>query len=63
MTAERVYQKPRSPEEAITEILRLRGRQFDVDVVDALCHLMVYDLNEVEADDEEPGAYDVVRAA
>ncbi|MBC7644999.1 MAG: HD-GYP domain-containing protein, partial [Thermoleophilia bacterium] len=64
MTAERVYQKPRSSEEAIAEILRLRGRQFDADVVDALCHLMVYDLNEVETEeDDEPGAYDVVRAA
>ena len=65
MTAERVYQKPRSPEEAIAEILRLRGRQFDAEVVDALCHLMVYDFGEVasEVDEDEPGAYDVVRAA
>lgn len=65
MTAERVYQKPRSPEQAITEILRLRGQQFDADVVDALCHLMVYDIDETIAhrDDEDPGVYDVVRAA
>lgn len=43
MTADRVYQSHRTPEEALDEIMRLAGRQFDGDVVDALCQLMVYD--------------------
>jgi diguanylate cyclase (GGDEF)-like protein/putative nucleotidyltransferase with HDIG domain len=44
MTAERVYSTPRTPDEAILEIVRLRGIQFHPDVVDAFCELMVYDL-------------------
>ena len=43
MIADRVYQTHRTPEEALEEIVRLSGRQFDSDVVEALCQLMVYD--------------------
>lgn len=68
MTAERVYQKPRTPEDAIGEIVRLSGKQFDSQVVDALCQLMVYDLDQQietvdERRDDGDGAVADVRAA
>jgi diguanylate cyclase (GGDEF)-like protein/putative nucleotidyltransferase with HDIG domain len=46
MTAERVYSKPRSASEAMAEIVRLRGRQFDTEVVEALCRLMMHDADD-----------------
>jgi putative nucleotidyltransferase with HDIG domain len=45
MTAERVYSRPRSPNDALAEIVRLAGDQFDSQVVDALCQLMLFELS------------------
>jgi HD-GYP domain-containing protein (c-di-GMP phosphodiesterase class II) len=55
MTAERVYSKPRTPEDAIREIVSLRGQQFDPNVVDALCQLMVYNVDSLPFGDEDDG--------
>lgn len=63
MTAERVYQKARSPEEAIAEIVRLRGKQFDAHVVDALCDLMVYEIGGIDDTWAEEPPEDLQRAA
>jgi diguanylate cyclase (GGDEF)-like protein/putative nucleotidyltransferase with HDIG domain len=51
MTADRVYQAGRPPEAALAEIVRLSGKQFDPEVVEALCELMVFDPSQVQIDD------------
>ena len=53
MTADRVYQQQRTPEEALDEILRCTGTQFDPQVVDALCQLMVYERPQEQSRDHE----------
>lgn len=53
MTADRVYKEQRSPEEALEEIIRCTGTQFDPAVVDALCQLMVYERRE-KSDTAQP---------
>jgi putative nucleotidyltransferase with HDIG domain len=49
MTAERVYSPPCPPEIAIAEIVRMSGSQFDPWVVEALCQLMVIDMDQIVA--------------
>lgn len=56
MTAERVYSTPKTPDEAIEEIVKLRGKQFDESVVDALCELMVYEAASAPAAIEDDSA-------
>jgi diguanylate cyclase (GGDEF)-like protein len=65
MTAERVYQKARTPEQAIAEIVKLSGTQFDERVVKALCDLMVFELGGYDAatDDENVEPDEFLRAA
>jgi len=48
MTSDRPYRAARSPEDAICELRRCAGQQFDPNVVDLLC--------EVLAAEEEPAA-------
>lgn len=50
MTANRVYRAAMDPQVALREIARLRGEQFDVDAVDAICELMLYVPEEVTTD-------------
>lgn len=52
MTAERVYSPPCPPEIAVGEIVRMSGSQFDPWVVEALCQLMVTDMDEIAAAQE-----------
>ena len=40
MTSERVYHGARSPEEALAELQRFQGEQFDPEVVKVLCRMM-----------------------
>jgi HD-GYP domain-containing protein (c-di-GMP phosphodiesterase class II) len=41
MTSDRPYRAARTPEEAVAELLRCAGRQFDAQVVELLCAVLV----------------------
>lgn len=49
MTADRVYRRALGNEEALREIVRGRGHQFDHLVVEALCELMLFDAEQAVA--------------
>lgn len=56
ITADRVYRRSVSPDQALEEIVRCRGTQFDPAVVDALCELMLYEPGTAEPIELRPAA-------
>jgi HD-GYP domain-containing protein (c-di-GMP phosphodiesterase class II) len=56
MTSQRPYSRQRSEREAVLELRRCAGAQFDVEVVDAFCMMLIERSGEADAAVSRPGS-------